>query len=76
MPNIGKRLLRFNTSISYPQMSALEALAVKEGRHKAEIMRSALDVYFETRGIEIYGKSRHDALVRNKRLKLKRTRTS
>lgn len=55
-------------------MTALEEMAVKEGRHKAEIIRNALEVYFETRGIKIHGKDRHAALLSKKRLQYRKGR--
>ena len=61
------RLIRFNTSITVPQMTALEALAEKEGKHKAELMRTALDVFFEVKGVKVGGKERHAALLTKKR---------
>lgn len=67
MPNIIKRMIRFNTSITVPQMTALDELAAKEGRHKAELMRTALDVFFEMKGIKVGGRDRHAAMLSKKR---------
>ncbi len=55
-------------------MTALEELAEREGRHKAEVVRNALEVYFETKGIKIHGKDRHAALLNVKRLKYRKDR--
>lgn len=48
-------------------MTALEELAAKEGKHKAELLRAALDVYFEVKGVKVGGRDRHAALLSKKR---------
>lgn len=67
MPNKIKRMIRLNTSVTIPLMSALEGLAEKEGRHKSEIVRNALEAYFEMKGVKIHGKSSRVALLTKKR---------
>ena len=67
MPNRIPRLMRLNTSVTVPLMTALEDMAEKEGKHKSEIVRNALEAYFEMRGLKIHGKSARVALLNKKR---------
>lgn len=76
MSSIPKRLIRFNAHITIPQMTALEKLADTEGKHMAELLRAALDVYFETKGIRVGGRDRHTAMLSKRRQGYKANRAT